>query len=336
MIDQSQLLFDNSTRLTRPLVDLILQQSTSLPFDVIEAQSTARCKIHQELKQSQSVHSNELFAKLPASLQRSMEVASESGASTWLSLLPIQEHGFALHKGAFRDALCLCYGWQPNLLPSTCVCGKTFSIEHALNCPCGGYPSIRHNELRDITASLLTEVCHSVGTEPCLQPLSSEFLKYKTANDADDARVDIVAENFWCCNRQKSYLDVKVFNPFAKSYVKETLTQCYRHLEKDKKRAYEARVREVELGCFTPLVFSTSGGLGPAARTFYKRLASLIAEKHDQLYSLTLFWLCAKSSFSLLRSAIMCLRGSRSSYHQAASFPLESAIDLTCSASRNP
>ena len=100
---------------------------------------------------------------------------------------------------------------------------------------------------------MLTEVCHSVGTEPCLQPLPREFLNYKTADDADDASVDIVAENFWCRNRQKSYLDVKVFNPFAKSYVKESLTQCYRRLEQDKKRGYGARVREVELGCFTPL-----------------------------------------------------------------------------------
>ena len=30
--------------------------------------------------------------------------------------------------------------------------------------------SIRHNELRDITASLLTEVCHNVGIEPCCNP----------------------------------------------------------------------------------------------------------------------------------------------------------------------
>ena len=79
------------------------------------------------------------------------------------------------------------------------------------------------------------------------------FLKYKTANNVDDAHVDIVAENFWC----HYYLDVKVFNHFAKSYVKETLTQYYRRLELDKKHAYEARVCEVELGCFTPLVFST-------------------------------------------------------------------------------
>ena len=164
--------------------------------------------------------------------------------------------------------------------------------------------------------------------------MSTTFiLKYKTANDVDDARVDIVADNFGCRNRQKSYLDVKVFNPFSKSYVKESLIQCYRQLELDKKRAYEARVREIELGCFTPLVLSSSGGLGPAAKTFYKRLASLIAEKHDQPYSLILFWLRAK--FLLLRSAIMCLRGSRSPYHRGTCSPLDSAINLSCTAGRN-
>ena len=78
-----------------------------------------------------------------------------------------------------------------------------------------------------ITATLLTEVCHSVGTEPCLQPLSGEFLKYKTANDADYACVDIVADHFWCRNRQKSYLDVKVFNPFTKSYVIDPMLSSF-------------------------------------------------------------------------------------------------------------
>ena len=49
LVDQSQLIFDDSPRLTRPVVDLILQQSTSLPFEVIEAQSTARHEIHHVL-----------------------------------------------------------------------------------------------------------------------------------------------------------------------------------------------------------------------------------------------------------------------------------------------
>ena len=98
---------------------------------------------------------------------------------------------------------------------------------------------------------------------------------------------------------QKQHNKYHLFSPFAKSYVKDSLTQYYRCLEQDKKHAYEARVREVELGCFAPLVFSTSGGLhvGPAAKTVHRRLAALIAEKHDQPYSLTPFWLHGKLSF---------------------------------------
>ena len=84
----------------------------------------------QELTSAVDSVSNDL----PVSLKRSVELASEKGASSWLSALPIQEHGFCLHKGAFRDALCLRYGWKPPLLQSRCVCDKPFSVEHALSC----------------------------------------------------------------------------------------------------------------------------------------------------------------------------------------------------------
>ena len=43
-----------------------------------------------------------------------------------------------------------------------------FAVEHALSCPHGGLPYIRHNELRDITVGLLSEVCHNVAlSHPC-------------------------------------------------------------------------------------------------------------------------------------------------------------------------
>ena len=42
--------------------------------------------------------------------------------------------------------------------------------EVGLSCACGGFPSIRHNELRKLTAQFLTETCHGVGIEPPLQP----------------------------------------------------------------------------------------------------------------------------------------------------------------------
>lgn len=178
-----------------------------------------------------------------------------------------------------------------------------------------GFPSIRHNEIRDITAELMTEVCHGVGTEPTLQPVTEEQLTQRSANREDGARLDIAAENFWGRDQQRAFFDVRVFNPFAPSYRNTTLSQCYRKNELEKRRAYDERIREIEHGAFSPLVFTTAGGMGATSNVVYKRLASMIADKHKKAYSKTMNWLRCRLSFSLLRSAIMCLRGSRSSLH---------------------
>ena len=69
--------------------------------------------------------------------------------------LPIGEYGFHLHKAEFRDALRLRYNWQLNSTPRTCTCGAQFTVDYAMICHMGGFPTIRHNEARDMTASLL-------------------------------------------------------------------------------------------------------------------------------------------------------------------------------------
>ena len=51
-------------------------------------------------------------------------------------------------------------------MPTTCVCGKAFSVEHAMSCKCGGLIINRHNEIRDITADLMSEVSSNVEVEP--------------------------------------------------------------------------------------------------------------------------------------------------------------------------
>ena len=51
---------------------------------------------------------------------------------------------------------------------------------------------------------------------------------------------------------------------------------------------YEERVRNVEHGTFTPLVFFAAGGMGTITTTFYKRLASLLSEKLHQSYNQTI------------------------------------------------
>ena len=49
------------------------------------------------------------------------------------------EQGFALHKGAFRNALCLQYGWLSSGLRANCVTsGHGFTVDHAMNCSSDG------------------------------------------------------------------------------------------------------------------------------------------------------------------------------------------------------
>ena len=56
---------------------------------------------------------------------------------------------------------------------------------------------LRHNEIRDLTAHLLMEVCHCVSTEPTLQPITGEVFNHATAITEDSARLDIAANGFW-------------------------------------------------------------------------------------------------------------------------------------------
>ncbi len=85
-------------------------------------------------------------------------------------------------------------------------------------------------------------------------------------------------------------------------------------------------MREVEHSSFTPLVLSATGGLATEATTFYKRLSACLADKWEQSYSTTLAWLRCRLTFSLLRSAIQCIRGARSSIGHASKTP--PSIDL--------
>ena len=304
-----------SQQVTKPLSDSILQQNPQYSFDTLEAQLVAKSNLRTLKKQVQSNEASNLKSCLPVPLQYSMSLAQESGASNWLTALPIEDFGFTLHKGAFRDALALCYGWCPTKVPSHCACGQPFSVSHALSCHMGGYPSIRHNEIRDLTADLLSVVCHGVSTEPHLQPVDGEVLRGASANNSDGARLDISASGFWGGRFERAFFDVRVFNPHAPTNRRLQPAACYRHHENIKKRAYEQRVREIEQASFVPLVMSITGGLGRIATTMYKRLASMLSSKWNQPYSTTMGWLRCRLSFALLRSSITAIRGARSSSH---------------------
>ncbi|KAL5467485.1 hypothetical protein EMCRGX_G031714 [Ephydatia muelleri] len=244
--------FDASTTVTKPLYDLILQKKTHYPLSVIEAQIQAKKQLHQSKQQQTQDTAANLLPQLSESSQRSMVLTQEKGASSWLTTLPISEHGFALHKG---------------------------------------YPTLRHNEIRNLTANLLSEVCHNVTIEPTLQPVTRETFKLASTITDIGARSDIAADGFWGGHFEKTFFDIRVLNPLAPSNTTPTPNACYRRHEKEKQRAYEQRIREIEHASFTPIVLSTTGGMGPIATTFYKRLADRLASKCNSSYSQTIGWL---------------------------------------------
>ena len=306
--------FQASQHLTAPLVAMIIAQEVNQTIDP-DSISAIKKNIRKSNRQRQVQLAVNVYDQLPPQLKRCVDLAKEKGSSSWLSVLPLEDHGFYLHKGEFRDALCLRYGWQLGSTPLTCSCGAQFSVDHAMVCHMGGFPTIRHNEIRDITGSLLTEVCRNVAIEPPLQPLSGETLEARSANTDDGARLDIRARGFWNA-AQDAFFDVRVFYPNASSNRSTATSSAYRRHEQAKKRQYGQRVREVEHGVFTPLVFSSTGGMGREAITFYKRLADMLSQKRQHPYPTVMGWLRCRLSFASLRSSIMCIRGSRSPLHR--------------------
>ena len=73
---------------------------------------------------------------------------------------------------------------------------------------------------------------------------------------------------------------------------------------------------EIEQGTFTPLVFTTAGGMADKCAKYHSRLAELIANKKGEIYSSAISWIRAKVPSAIVRSAILRLRGPRSRRRQ--------------------
>ena len=125
-----------------------------------------------------------------------------------------------------------------------------------------------------------------------------------------EARLDIAASGFFGGRFERAFFDIRVFSPFARSN-QGTINAVYRRQEQEKRRKYGQRVRELEHASFVPLVFTCTGGAAPAATTFLKRLVDRISSTHQLSYNEAIVWLRTRLSFALLRSSLMCIRGSR-------------------------
>ena len=99
--------------------------------------------------------------------------------------------------------------------------------------------------------------------------------------------------------------------PYCASNVVLSLPSLYEKNEKEKMLKYDERVRECEKGSFVPLVFLTTGGMGPACTKTIKRISDLIATRKNEQYSQVINFVRTRLRFSLLRCVLIAVRGVR-------------------------
>ena len=94
--------FRSLERITAPLVTLIISQDTN---ESVDTTSIIKKEVKKRNHQRQDEQAQVVYDQLTPELKRCVDLSKEKGSSSWLSVLPLEEHGFYLHKGEFRDAL---------------------------------------------------------------------------------------------------------------------------------------------------------------------------------------------------------------------------------------
>ncbi len=243
-----------SLLVTKNLVEIIFRQERDFTnynkdevkkcIDAVKAQKEIRLK--EEFSQ--------IMDRVDVKMKRNLELAQETGSGAWLSVRPMQSCGYTLNKQEFRDSLCLRYGWNIPNTPSFCQCGKENSIDHTLSCKKGGYVIMRHNNVRDLEAELMSEVCYNVQTEPELLPIDeSHYLNRSTTETGERSRPDVCGVGVHGTH-EKTFVDIVITHPNCPSNINKTTEQIYRTKERAKKYKYNERILQIEKASFVPIV----------------------------------------------------------------------------------
>ena len=229
--------YEASCAITEDLAHLIIAQQRDLAlYDSDKTMDKLK-----NLKTAKETFLSEKFDQVLADadntlLKRCMLLNKDKGAGSWLTALPLKDHGFCLNKQEFRDAVSLRYAWRIPNTPQYCGCGALNSINHTLICAKGGFIAMRHNALRDLNAELQSDICKDVTVEPSLLPIDNEEISGTSANRAAP---DISSRGLWS-TFERSFFDVRVLHPNAPSYMDSSLSSLYQRHEMEKMKKYNS------------------------------------------------------------------------------------------------
>ena len=145
----------------------------------------------------------------------------------------------------------------------------------------------------------MKDVCKDVRIQPELLPIGDTSTS--STNVALKARLDVSAVGVWS-PMERTFLDVRVVHPNCPTNRGKTIEKIYEKNEKEKKNSYNQRVIQVEKATFTPLVFTTSGGMAPECTLYHKKVAELISMKTKEDYSHVMSHLRQRLRFTLLKT----------------------------------
>ena len=195
------------------------------------------------------------------------------------------------------------------------------------------YIYTRHNDLRNLTANVMSEVCKDTEVGYLkLTPLSGEELQGRMSNSPNEAKVDIRTRDVWD-RGQQSFSTFSGFRRERLSLPQQVpaAVSCYEWTGKETSLQWKNPSNRTWY-IFTPLVFSNNGSMGSMGREcqkFYSRLAQLIPEKRDRPHLISSNWIQKKVYFGLLKSSLLCLSGSRTVCRKTAEFEIGVSISHT-------
>ena len=120
--------YERSRIATLPLKQLLIEQKISIDSSrgeqVENELREAREQITSQKRTAAKTMMEEVRKEMAPDQQRLHEKHCKRGASTWLTTLPLVDHGFTLNKQEFRDPLAFRYNLPIQGVPNRCACGQ--------------------------------------------------------------------------------------------------------------------------------------------------------------------------------------------------------------------
>uniref|UniRef100_A0A8D8SFY5 Uncharacterized protein n=2 Tax=Cacopsylla melanoneura TaxID=428564 RepID=A0A8D8SFY5_9HEMI len=245
--------------------------------------------------------SAQLISLLPEKKKRTLTRVVEGKASHWLNVIPTAADHYDLSPTQFRDALALRYGHEIPLSQRCDGCDLQMDMNHALNCKKGGLVKYGHDNLCDDGAQLAKLAFQCVNREPVIQEADGIHTPALIA--------DVKIVGLWE-NGRTAFLDYRIINPDAPSYLSQNWSAISNRHAKEKHQKYDRAAEDVRCG-FTPMVCSIDGVLHEEFKTVLTRLASVLADKWSKSYSAVKNFVYVQTEFSIIRAVSMRLRGTR-------------------------